>query len=324
MNDPIRILNGKFELIRPIADGGFARVFEAKRPDQPDISLAIKIAKVDYKETQAYQASMLREANIIFDLGTPGHKSVVKLLPFADSNSKKSRPHRYARALELEGGPYFFVMEYLAGGTLDEYIELVEKVTVEEAASIGTEIARAISYIHRSGFYHNDLKLENVVFREPVKLDEPFEPVVIDFGIAAKETIDRGTGSLYIMSPERLEASRKTSKFEVDLDLEKVDVWGLGVVLYRMLAGQLPFAASGSKRLTEMIRKEMPELISKISEIKIPSELEKLVIHGCLEKNPQNRISIVELGKELAQFGVDVTAKTVPGNRWSKALFTGP
>ena len=111
-------------------------------------------------------------------------------------------PVAYARAIELPGHPYFFAMEYLAGGTLDDMLKEFKKLLLPEAAAIGLSVARALDHMHQKNYAHNDLKLENIVFRYPVVAGQAYSPTLIDFGIATRTRLQAAAGSIYIMSPE--------------------------------------------------------------------------------------------------------------------------
>jgi serine/threonine-protein kinase len=210
-------------------------------------------------------------------------------------------------------------MEYLRGGTLQDYLDHVGFLPSPEAAAIALEMARALDHMHRKGYHHNDLKLENIVFRQPIEAGKPFTPVLIDFGIATRLRLQAHAGSIYIMSPERLQVAQMRLAPELSppserLDLMKVDVWGLGVVLYRMLGGRLPFSGRNKDRLTDNIISSQPVPLHKLSE-DVSLEVEAVVIDGCLAKNPDQRISMLELGKQLRRWGDGVVASKAAEQR---------
>lgn len=300
-----RIYRNTYELEEEIAGGGFARVYRGYRVDDPQkTTLAIKIGRVD--PDPDYAKSIREEARIISEMN---HPNIVKLQQIPRS---KNVGIQFARTGEGEHDPHFFVMEFLQGGTLDHYIENVGKLPVDETCAIILEVARGLDHVHRKGYFHNDLKLENIVFRHPITRGEPFTPVLIDFGIATRLRLQYTTGSIYIMSPERLAATRQALPITAtDVDLEKVDVWGLGVVLYRLLGGKLPFSGENRRNLTERILQAHVEPLTFLRN-DIPSEINSLVVDGCLAREPQNRLGIEELGHHLRRFGHPVVAKTIP------------
>jgi eukaryotic-like serine/threonine-protein kinase len=290
-----------YVLEEEVGQGGFAKIYRAKTQDSHD-PVAIKVA--NSSEDPSFGKSVREEAKIIqrFD-----HSNIVNLktIPRLDKEGEVY----YANALDLPGSPVFFVMEYLCGGTLDDYLRQVGRVSVPEAAAIGLQVARGLDHMHQRGYAHNDLKLENIVFRQPVVAGEPFVAVLIDFGIATR-VHQPNAGSLYIMPPEQLARAKLDSPPEVAdiLDRTKIDVWGLGVVLYRMLGGQLPFSGRNERSLTQRIYNSRPTSLCHLDGT-IPSEMDELIIDGCLAKNPDHRLNLLEIGRWLSSMaGRDVVA----------------
>jgi len=295
----ITLYNGRYKIEEEISRGGFATVYKASEQGREE-TVALKIGIVN--SDPGYARSIREEARLLSSLD---HPSIVSL-------HQVPRPGRpsitHANAVELPGSPPFFVMEYLCGGTLEDYLKQVGPLAPSEAAAIGLEVARGLDYSHRKNITHNDLKLENIVFRQPVQAGEPFEPVLVDFGIATRVRLQVQAGSIYIMSPEQLAEAKLELPPEQSEDMNptKVDVWGMGVVLYRMLGGRLPFAGRNERTLTSQIMSARPTSLGKLT--KIPEELDELIIDGCLAKRPEQRISLLELGKELAAIGNNVVA----------------
>jgi serine/threonine protein kinase len=318
MGTPLQIIGksiyqGRYTLLEAIASGGFATVYRASEIDR-NRDVAIKLCHVP--DDPNYTKSLLKEAEVIQRFNDP---RIVKLYPIPRVGKADVY---HAQALEVPGHPPFFVMEYLVGGTLNEYLEQVGPLSVPEAAAIGLEVARGLDHMHLKKYTHNDLKLENIVFREPVEAGKPFQPVLIDFGIAARLQLP-DAGSLYIMPPEQLSQLKLLTppELSVGLDRTKVDVWGIGVVLYRMLGGRLPFTARNEKSLTHLIMSSRPESLHKLKP-EVTPEVEALIIDGCLAKDPHHRLSLLEVGKELAQLGKHVVAsKSAMGRKKGGWLF---
>lgn len=305
------IYQGHYTLLEAVASGGFATVYRANETSR-NRDVAVKLCHVPNDPN--YTKSLLKEAEVIQRFNDP---RVVKLYPI-HRDGKADVYH--AQALEVPGHPPFFVMEYLVGGTLNEYLDQVGPLPVSEAAAIALEVARGLDHIHLKKYAHNDLKLENIVFREPVEAGKPFQPVLIDFGIAAR--LQRpDAGSLYIMPPEQLSQVKLLSPPELAVDMTKVDVWGMGVVLYRILGGRLPFTARNEKSLTHLIMNSRPESLQGLRS-DIPPDVEALIIDGCLAKDPNHRLSLLEVGKELARLGRNVVAsKSATGRKKGGWLF---
>lgn len=289
-----KLYHGTYVLEEEIGSGGFARIWRAQDQQRNEL-VAIKVAS--NANDPSYAKSLREEAKIIqkFD-----HQNIVRLqaIPRAEKNGQLF----YANAIELPGHPVFFVMEYLCGGTLDSYLKQVKQLTVPEAATITIQVARGLYHMHQNDYAHNDLKLENIMFRQPIVAGEPFSPVLIDFGIATR-VHQPNAGSLYIMPPEQLAKVKLMAPPEMTetIDRTKMDVWSLGVVLYRMLGGQLPFAGRNERTLTQQIHSSRPMDLKHLVQ-DIPPQLDRLVIDGCLAKNPEHRLNLVELGRELGNF----------------------
>lgn len=284
-----KLYNGRYILHEHIASGGFAYIYRATETGRPE-DVAIKICS--RHNDPAYARSIVKEAELIQRFN---HRNIVKLHPIPRQDKASVY---YANAVDLPQNPPFFVMEYLSGGTLEEYLEKVGPLPPEEAATIGVEVARALDHIHQKKYAHNDLKLENILFRRPVQAGQPFAPVLVDFGIATRVAPPQG-GSLYIMSPEQLAHIDMAAPELHEFDPIKVDVWGLGVVLYRTLGGHLPFESRNERTLTDRIKQSRPTSLRLLSK-NISAELDKIIIDGCLAKNPTERLTLLELGRELS------------------------
>jgi serine/threonine-protein kinase len=303
------LYKGQFKIRRKIATGGFATIYEATHVAS-GTAVAIKVGHLF--DDPGYGKAIREEARLLSGFA---HPNVVRVHLLQRPGKA---PIYCARALDIEGRPYFFVMEYLAGETLAHYLQQIENLTVMEAAAIAVKVARGLRYVHKRGYAHNDLKLENVVFRTPVRKGEPFVPVLVDFGIATRLRVMLQTeaGSLYIMAPEQLGQASLAQAPELAhaFDPTKVDVWGIGVLLYRMLGGRLPFAERNQERLVDLIRTSRPTPLATLAE-EMPPEIDSLVIDGCLAKDPRYRIDLVALGRHLNQIAGNSVAETVPPGR---------
>lgn len=296
----LSLYNGHFRLEEEIRSGGFATVWRATEKGY-DGPLALKIGRIT--DDPGFDRTITREAELIQRLRHPG---IVRLFPLPREDRA---PVAYARVIELPGHPYFFAMEYLAGGTLADFLKVVKRVPLPEMATIALIVARALDHMHQFGYAHNDLKLENIVFRSPIMAGYAYTPTLIDFGIATRTRLQASAGSFYIMSPEQVAQAKMLAAPEVSeaVDHTKVDVWGLGILIYRMLGGQLPFEGRDERSVTSRILKSRPQSLLELSK-DVPPELDSLIIDGCLAKNPAYRLSLVELGQTLRRYGEDVAA----------------
>lgn len=310
-----KLYGDRYTLHEEVGYGGFATIYRATERDRSE-EVAVKICKV--ADDPSYAKSLREEARTIqqFD-----HKNIVSLYPIPRQDKRGTV--WYANALEIPGTPVFFVMEFLRGGSLETYVKQVGRLSVPEASMIAVEIARALYHMHQHNYAHNDLKLENILFRERIMAGRSFTPVLVDFGIATRVQ-QPNAGSLYIMPPEKVaEVKLQTPPEMASTDQTKVDVWGLGVVLYRMLGGALPFVGRNERSLTQRIRSSRPMSLEKLSP-DIPPEIDQLIIDGCLAKNPQHRLTMIELGyllRDIVGNGSVVAQQDAESN--SKGGFLG-
>ena len=191
----------------------------------------------------------------------------------------------------FENGEYIFiVMEYIKGGSLTDYMKSKKfNFTERRAAELIYQLAKGLKYLHKYGIIHRDLKTDNIMLTEA---SDKGNIKIMDFGLSKilgkKEKSTDGFGTLTFVSPEVL--IRKPYNKEVD-------IWSLGVILYLMLSGELPFddpddnEQNIAKSIVYQDVKFPPEKFSKRSKAVID------LIKGCLTKDPKNRIKIDEILK---------------------------
>lgn len=301
------LYNDHYQIEDVVASGGFATIYRARDPRYGLV--ALKVSRVDaepgFAEALKKEAELLRKLN---------HDGIVKLRPI-------HRPGKadiyYNRVPELDGHPWFFAMEYLAGGTLAQYLESINNpLSVPEAADIALEVTYALAYINSQGYTHNDLKLENIVFRAPIQAGQHFSPVLVDFGIAARVK-PPGGGSPYIMPPEQLGRERMIAPETLpEVDKSKVDIWAIGVMLYRMLGGRLPFDGRTERSITQRIIHSQPTQLFRLVE-GVPRQVNELVVDQCLAKEPTDRPTIEELIYHLTPLTGDGIAHQAPAAKKS-------
>ena len=295
----------------PESKGGMARVYVAERelPDGTRHQAALKVARVTDPEDQegtSPQQQIYYEAlnNEVECLKILRHPNIVKVYPIPWG---ARRDPYIARATELAGRPWFFIMEYLTGGPLSSRIGR-RGLPLKEAVEIAYQVCLALEYIHSKEIAHLDLKPDNVLFRYPVVDGGRLEPVLIDFGIAARthlRAID--AGSLAYTPPERLRLFRGELAPEQLVDQRPVDVYCMGLLLYRMLTGRLPFVGRSKKSITTAILNESPTRPSQYrSDIKPAIEG---IILAALQKDPSQRPKVQELSLMLDE--------AEPSPRWA-------
>lgn len=252
---------GKWTITRKISQGGMADVFLAEAPSNNGMpeKAAIKILRMqDTENADRHLERFHREADILRSLK---HDNIVRLYESG----------------EFRGLP-FLVMEYVDGLSLDRVLEQRGKLTWEEVVVIGQMVASALRFAHRQEVIHRDLKPANLLadWDRHVKLT--------DFGIARLLNEDRLTkenaivGTASYVSPEQAAGKQAT---------RKSDLYSLGVILYELLTGRLPFEADTAAELLHKHRYAQFESPSRLVDT-IPHDFDKL-IESLLEKDPDKR-----------------------------------
>jgi len=199
----------------------------------------------------------------------------------------------------LETGAPYIVMEYLEGLTLDTFLERGNTLTIGEAVEFVIQVCEAVAEAHARGIVHRDLKPTNLFLTRAA--DKRPLLKVIDFGLSKtlgpnsrKITKDFSVmGTPTYMSPEQLRST-------ADVDT-RTDIWALGVVLYELLTGHVPFQAESLAEVCSLVLGSPPRPIQEVFPA-VPPEL-AAVISRCLQKNPGDRFATVaELAEALDPF----------------------
>ena len=270
------VLAGKYRLERLIGAGGMGLVLLARHIelDQP---VAIKLMREEALHDADARARFAREA-----------KAVVRL--------KSEHVARVTDVGTLENGAPYLVMEYLQGSDLGTVLaESGDNLfAVEEAVAYVLQVCEAVAEAHGAGIVHRDLKPRNVFVTTGVD-GKPLLKV-LDFGISKLLHLDGATvdmaltktkdimGSPSYMAPEQLRAAR-------DVD-ERADIWSLGVMLYEIITGHLPWEADSITELGAMVLRD-PLRPMRVLREGVPRELDDVVAR-CLEKERAHRFASVE------------------------------
>ncbi|MBN1552997.1 protein kinase, partial [bacterium] len=249
-------LANKFEITRELGRGGFGVVFEAL-----DLRLnrkvAIKALHLVKSSDEALVRRFIKEAQLAAQLE---HPAIVRIYN-----------------IDSAGAVHYFIMEYVDGPTLKDYIRELGAVSPYETVKICREVSRALSFAHSKGIVHRDIKPHNIILKHGEI------PVVTDFGIAkaldtdATQLTSGAIGSPHYISPEQLRNE--------DIDA-RTDQYSLGIMMYEMLTGKPPFQGAGMVLLHKQIS-ETPVYLRQIDPA-IPQILADLV-HKLLEKERDNR-----------------------------------
>ncbi len=261
---------GVYQVKGLLGVGGMARVYlgENTLVERP---VAIKRLLPELAHHPEAHAMFLREARIA---GAIRHPNLLEIYDFG---------------YDAEGRPYF-VMELARGDTLAERLD-AGPLLLSRALDFAIAITDAVTAIHANGYLHRDIKADNVMLACD---DRRLTPKLIDFGIACKidgasEMVENVVGTPRIMAPEQVARDR------VD---PRTDIWGLGVLLYEMIAGRLPFDAHGSVRDDLLaIVTETPHPLPRGVDPDICS-----VVEACLSKDPDDRpATAAGLAEELRE-----------------------
>jgi len=259
---------GRYQILERIGKGGMATVYKAYDPGI-DRTLAIKFLHQSLCVDDEQRTRFLREAKAA---GGLSHPNIVTVYDVG----------------EIEGRPYI-AMELLEGATLSEIIKPGTAVPPRDIAVIGIQLARALDYAHGKGIFHRDIKPSNIMLLKGGQTVK-----VTDFGIAHMDRGDShqqtraGTilGTPQYMSPEQALGEKVDGRS---------DLFSVGVVMYQLLTGQVPFEAASLMSLAQKIVKEEPAPIGKLRRDAPPAL--RRIVERCLKKAPDKRF---QTGKELS------------------------
>jgi serine/threonine protein kinase len=272
MEEP-KILNKRYQLLDPLGKGGMAVVYRA-RDLMLERLVAVKVLREDYSGDPAFQERFRQEAKAAANLS---HPNIVTMHDFG-----------------LDNGQLFLVMEYVPGTDLKTLIKQRGRFSPEEALPLLIQACAGIGYAHRAGLVHCDVKPQNMLVTPDMRLK------VADFGIArALSTIhpdeqsDVIWGSPQYFAPEQASGAAPAPAS---------DVYSLGIIMYEVLTGSLPFQATTATELARLHVEEEPPLLSeKIPEI---SPTLEQILTKVLSKEPSQRYRTADqLGRVLLNFG---------------------
>jgi serine/threonine-protein kinase len=252
-----QILANRYEILAKVGEGGMAQVYEARdnllfRP------VAIKILREQYASDTEFVERFRREAQAAASLS---HPNVVNIYDVGQ-----------------EQGVHYIVMEYVSGRNLKELIREQGPLPVKTAVSIAQGIAQALDHAHRHGLVHRDIKPHNILITEDGQVK------VTDFGIARAASSVTLTqtgiviGSVHYFSPEQARGQNVEPQS---------DLYSLGVVLYEMVSGRLPFTGESPISIAMQQIHEQATPLRKINP-RVPASLEKVVAKA-MAKDPKDR-----------------------------------
>lgn len=267
---PGMFISDRYEIIDSVGSGGMADVYKAK-DQRLNRFVAIKVLKPEYSSDKNFVNKFRGEAQSAAGLS---HPNIVNVYDVGDDD-----------------GLHYIVMELVEGITLKRFIERKGKLEVKEAVGIAIQIAQGMEAAHDNQIIHRDIKPQNIIISRDGKVK------VTDFGIAKASNSNTITsnamGSVHYLSPEQARGGYSD---------EKSDIYSLGVTIYEMLSGKVPFAGDNnvSVALLHIQGEAMP--LRELEE-NIPLSVDKIV-QKCMQKRPERRYHsaselIVDLKRSL-------------------------
>jgi serine/threonine-protein kinase len=268
----IEILNDRYQLDKQLGEGGMAIVYQASDL-MLERTIAVKILRKDFSKSKAFQERFKEEARAAANLT---HPNIVTVHDFGFDNDR-----------------LFIVMEHVPGTDLKQIIKKSGPLPIDHASRLFIQACAGLGYAHRAGLVHCDIKPHNMLITPDHRLK------VTDFGIARAlasvkhdEQSQAIWGSPAYFSPEQA-AGRAPSPAS--------DVYSLGVVLFEMLTGELPFTDPSPQELALLHRYETPPSPREINP-EISPELEEIIIK-VLSKEPSSRYRTADqLGRIVISF----------------------
>ena len=265
---------GRYRILRELGHGGMGSVYLAYDP-QLDRRVALKVPRFSPEDDPEIQQRFYREARAAADLQHPN------LCPLYDVG-------------EI-GGIRYLTMAYLEGSPLANLLRPGEPLPEEQAAGVISKLARALQEAHARGVVHRDLKPSNII------IDRNGEPVIVDFGLAWRSG---GRDPRLTQSGDFLGTPAYVAPEQVRGDLEApgpgCDIYSLGVILYEMLAGRLPFHGSAAVVLGEVQHVEPP----RPSQFRpgLDPALEAICLKAMAKRPEHRHASMAELAAALEQY----------------------
>ena len=262
------MIGDRYEILEKIGTGGMSDVYKAKCHKLNRL-VAVKVLKQEFCENANFVAKFRVEAQAAAGLM---HPNIVNVYDVGE-----------------EGEIHYIVMELVEGITLKKYIEKKARLSVKEATSIAIQVCMGIEAAHNNEIIHRDIKPQNIIISKEGKVK------VTDFGIAKAATSNTVSsnvmGSVHYTSPEQARGGYSDAKS---------DIYSLGITLFEMLTGRVPFQGDSTVGIAiKHIQEPMPTPRQFVEEI--PVSIEQIVLKSC-QKSPDRRYqTMAELIDDLKQ-----------------------
>ncbi len=251
-----RNLIGKYEIIKIVGEGAMGVVHKAIDTSNGNV-VALKVLKKELFEDPENRKRFTNEGRILTSLNNP---HIVKVFEASESREYS-----------------FFAMQFVEGKNIAEIIKESGKFSIQEVIKAGMQIAAALSEIHSKGILHRDIKSHNIMTSESGY-------VLMDFGLSRSSLLGSQTSTGAVIGTLGYSAPEQITNSSLD---ERTDIFGLGVVLYEMVTGTMPFKGNNEMALLHSLFNLDPVEPGKINEL-VPKALSDVILN-CLQKNPQNR-----------------------------------
>ena len=246
-------IGDRYEIIDKVGSGGMSDVYKAM-DHKLNRFVAVKVLKAEFCQDKSFISKFKIEAQAAAGLA---HPNIVNVYDVGEDQ-----------------GIHYIVMELIDGITLKKYVEKKGKLSVKDAVSIAIQVAQGIEAAHNNGIVHRDIKPQNIIISREGKVK------VTDFGIAraaSANTINSNAmGSVHYISPEQARGGY------ID---EKSDIYSLGITIYEMITGRVPFEGDSTVTIAlQHIQEEIPS--PKLFVPDLPISVEK-IIEKCTQKKPE-------------------------------------
>ena len=254
-------INDRYQIIKTIGEGGMANVYLAQDTIL-NRQVAVKVLRGDLADDEKFVRRFQREALSASKLV---HPNIVEMYDVGEDN-----------------GSYYIVMEYINGKTLKSLVKKRGALTLPEVIDIMTQLLSGIMCAHDSYIIHRDIKPQNVLILEDGRVK------ITDFGIAMALNSNELTqtnsvmGSVHYLPPEQANGSGSTIKS---------DIYSLGILMYELLTGKVPFKGDNAVEIAiKQMKEPIPSVCSQNPDI--PQSIENIILKACA-KNPKNRYDSV-------------------------------
>ena len=285
------VFAGRYEIIDELGKGGMGKVYRVEDTKVKE-EIALKLIK---SEIAADKKTIERFRNELKIARKISHRNICRMYDLGE-----------------EGFLQYITMEFVAGEDLKRFVKRAGQLTSGKAIYIAKQVATGLTEAHRLGVIHRDLKPQNIM------IDQDGNARIMDFGIARFVDSDKLTGSgVMIGTPEYMSPEQAEVK-EVD---KRTDIYSLGVVMYEMVTGQVPFEGETPLSIVMKHKTTMPRNVRDINTL-VPKELAS-IIAKCLEKDRNNRYqSAEELIEDLnnVERGLSTQERHVPKQKAATAV----